>query len=226
MVSSPMAASIVPALPPTLVAKFSEGFEPSGKLDHPSWKEAPVVYLDTGWDGQAYPELKTEVRFLWEPEYFYAGFHCPFQALNIDPTPPLDSYRWGLWDYDMVELHLSSETLGVCNYRELEAAPTGHWMDLDVVFYRDKPFYDWEWRSGFQVRAEILKDPRVWTLEMKIPARSVAERALEAGMTWSINVYRADGKGQARKYLAWMPTYTEKPNYHVPSRFDRIKFLK
>lgn len=211
---------------PVLVAQSVGGFELSGALDNPAWNKARVIHLETGWDGQAQPDVRTEVRFLWEPQYFYAGFRCSYKDLNIDTTPPLDSYRWGLWDYDMVELHLSSETLGISSYRELEAAPTGHWMDLDVVFARDKPFYDWEWRSGFEVRAAIREDIRTWTVEMKIPVRSVAERPLETGTVWSINVYRADGKGEARKYLALMPTYTEKPNYHVPSRFGRIKFLK
>ena len=170
MVDSLIASNTAPLPSPSLTAKFVRGFELSGKLDHPSWKEAPGVLLETGWDGRAHPDLKTEVRFLWEPRYFYAGFRCPYQELNIDAAAPLDHHRWQLWDYDMVELHLSSEILGISNYRELEAAPTGHWMDLDVVFCKDKPFFNWEWRSGFEVRAKIREEIHSWTLETKIPA--------------------------------------------------------
>jgi alpha-galactosidase len=211
---------------PTLTAKSTHGFSVSGKLDNPAWKEATVVHLERGWDGKLHSDLRTDVRFLWEPEYIYAGFRCPYRELNIDSKAPLENYRWELWNLDMVELHLSDETIRISHYIELQAAPTGHWMDLEVVFFRNKPFFDWERRSGYQVQSEIQEDVRVWIVEMKIPTRSVTEKPLEAGAIWSFNAYRTDGKGEHRRYLALSPTYTEKPNFHAPARFGRIIFME
>jgi alpha-galactosidase len=211
---------------PMLTAKSTDGFSLSGKLDNPAWKEAPVVHLERGWDGRMHPDLRTEVRFLWEPGYVYAGFRCPYRELNVDTKASLERYRWELWDLDIVELHLSEETDEISHYMELQAAPTGHWMDLEVVFFRNKPFFDWQCRSGYQVKSEIRKDVKVWIAEMKIPTRSVAKTLLEAGAIWSFNAYRTDGKGEQRRYLALSPTYTEKPNFHIPARFSRIRFIK
>jgi alpha-galactosidase len=126
----------------------------------------------------------------------------------------------------MVELHLSDETDAISHYIELQASPTGHWMDLDVVFFRNKPFFDWQFRSGYQVKSEIRNNVKVWIAEMKIPARALAKTPLEEGTIWSFNAYRTDGKGGQRRYLALSPTYTEKPNFHIPARFRRIRFIK
>jgi alpha-galactosidase len=209
--------------PPTLTAKSTEGFNLSGKLDNPAWKAAPVAHLERGWDGREHLDLRTDIRILWEPEYIYAGFRCPYRELYIDSTAPLSHYRWELWNLDMVELHLSDATFGISRYVELQAAPTGHWMDLEVIFFQNKPYFDWIWRSGYQVQSYIMED--VWTVEMKIPVRAIAGKPLEAGTVWSVNAYRTDGKGEKRRYLAFSPTFTEKPNFHIPARFGRMIFL-
>ena len=113
---------------------------------------------------------------------------------------------------DMVELHLSDEAVEITRYLELQAAPTGHWMDLEVVFVNNKPFFDWRGRSGFQVKSDIREDIGVWTAEMKIPTQAVADKPLVSGTIWSLNAYRTDGRGEQRRYLALSPTFTAKPN--------------
>jgi len=211
---------------PMLTAKSTQGFSLSGKLDNRAWEKASVAYLERGWDGKRHPALTTEVRFLWEPSHLYAGFRCPYRELNVDTKAPLENYRWELWDMDMVELHLSGETAETTHYLELQAAPTGHWMDLEVVFVHNKPFFDWRSRSGFQVKSDIREDISVWTAEMKIPMRAVVDQCVVPGTIWSLNAYRTEGKGERRRYLALSPTYTAKPNFHIPTRFGRITFIE
>ena len=41
---------------------------------------------------------------------------------------------------------------------------------------------------------------------------------------WRANFYRVEGKSEPRAYLAWQPTSTPQPNFHVPSAFGKLRF--
>jgi hypothetical protein len=41
---------------------------------------------------------------------------------------------------------------------------------------------------------------------------------------WRINLFRCVGVGDDR-YLAWQPTYTAEPSFHVPEVFGWLDFL-
>jgi alpha-galactosidase len=46
----------------------------------------------------------------------------------------------------------------------------------------------------------------------------------ENGDAWRGNLFRCVGSGETRGYLAWQPTLTEKPNFHVPAAFGWLRF--
>jgi alpha-galactosidase len=39
-----------------------------------------------------------------------------------------------------------------------------------------------------------------------------------------VNFYRVEGPQEPRAYLAWRPTKTPQPNFHVPSAFGKLRF--
>jgi len=41
---------------------------------------------------------------------------------------------------------------------------------------------------------------------------------------WRTNFYRVEGMEEPRTYLAWQPTRTSQPNFHVPSAFGKLRF--
>jgi hypothetical protein len=43
------------------------------------------------------------------------------------------------------------------------------------------------------------------------------------GAEYAANFYRCDGGPPERRYLAWHPTLTPEPDFHVPARFGRIR---
>jgi hypothetical protein len=43
---------------------------------------------------------------------------------------------------------------------------------------------------------------------------------------WKGNLFRCVGSGETRGYLAWSPTETETPNFHVPEAFGEFEFVK
>ena len=55
------------------------------------------------------------------------------------------------------------------------------------------------------------------TIEAKIAAKEMVA-LLRPGARIPLGLYRMEGAAP-RKYLAWSPTLTRKPNFHVPDRF-------
>jgi len=43
-------------------------------------------------------------------------------------------------------------------------------------------------------------------------------------VVWRVNFYRVEGPQEPRAYLAWRPTKTPQPNFHVPSAFGKLRF--
>ena len=51
-------------------------------------------------------------------------------------------------------------------------------------------------------------------------------RVPKAGDVWLGNLFRCVGKDPDRGYLAWSPTGTEVPDFHVPEKFGEFLFVK
>ena len=74
-----------------------------------------------------------------------------------------------------------------------------------------------------EAAAKIEKNRIV--MAMKIPWTAFGKKP-DLGDVWLGNIFRCVGKDPNRGYLAWQPTLTEKPNFHVPERFGRFTFVR
>ena len=57
----------------------------------------------------ARPQISTTVRLLWSDEWLYLGYESPFTKLTVF-EPPQEKERIGLWDRDVVEAFIGSDT--------------------------------------------------------------------------------------------------------------------
>jgi hypothetical protein len=64
---------------------------------------------------------------------------------------------------------------------------------------------------------------RTWTAEMAIPMRALTAQ-FDPRAIWRANFYRVEGSQEPRAYLAWQPTRTAQPNFHVASAFGKLRF--
>ena len=48
----------------------------------------------------------------------------------------------------------------------------------------------------------------------------------KAGDIWLGNLFRCVGEGETRGYLAWQPTKTIEPSFHVPEAFGEFEFAE
>ena len=196
--------------------------EPGPKGD--AWEPADVIRVETYWSGEAAaPGCRYEARICWSEAFLYVRFDCDHaEQLVISSDPVLNAKTIGLWERDVCEIFIAPERTEPRRYFEFEVAPTGEWLDLAIDSTTGKRITDWDYRSGMQAAARI-EDSRV-LMSIRIPWEAFGKKP-ETGDVWLGNIFRCIGEGETRRYLAWQPTMTEKPNFHVPEAFGEFHFI-
>lgn len=192
-------------------------------LDHEVWQSASVVHLTRYWSGEeAPPGRHAEARVLWTDFALCVRFVCrQSEPLIINPTPQTEIKTPGLWERDVCEIFIAPDLSVPERYFEFEAAPTGEWLDLGIHQRQDARETDWEFQSGMTVAARLSTDQIM--IAMRIPWDALGH-APASGERWRANLFRCVGASEGRGYLAWRPTRTTQPNFHVPQAFGWLIF--
>jgi uncharacterized protein (DUF362 family) len=200
------------------VALGGDALTIDGDASEPAWARAAAqtVTWDTDWSGKK-TGIVTHARFLWSATALHALFESDGAGLDADPTPRKDVDRPKLWAEDCVELFVGADPKEPRRYWEIELGPYGHFLDLAVDRTVTPPKSDVAWSSGVVVATKTDAVARTSTIEAKIPAKELTA-ALVANAHLPFALYRMEGK-RPRTYLAWSPTRTPKPDFHVPSAF-------
>jgi alpha-galactosidase len=103
-------------------------------------------------------------------------------------------------------------------YKEFEVAPNGMWIDLDV-----SPSGLADLKSGMTRSVHVDEKRKIWSAELAIPMKSLTAN-FDPSEAWRVNFYRVEGRNEPRKYMAWQPTMTPEPNFHVPESFGSLIF--
>jgi hypothetical protein len=61
-------------------------------------------------------------------------------------------------------------------------------------------------------------------MTMRVPWSALGVASPRKGANWRANLYRCVGAGATRGYLAWQPTLTPEPSFHVPAKFGWLRF--
>jgi alpha-galactosidase len=183
------------------------------------WLRAVPITFCSDWQGKNVgPERETQVRVLWSQQHLYLRFECRYRELFMFEDSDPGGRRDHLWDRDVAETFLQPDPLRERFYREFEVSPNGMWVDLDIF-----PGGLADLRSGLQRSVILDEKARKWTAELAIPMKSLTAK-FDPGAIWRANFYRVEGIKEPRAYLAWQPTNTPQPNFHVPSAFGKLRF--
>lgn len=204
-------------------ASYTAADVSAGELDHPAWDAARPVRLTRYWSGEDAPAGRhAEARLLWSAEALAVRFVCrQTEPLVVSADPQTERKTLGLWERDVCELFVAPDAWEPERYLELEAAPTGEWVDLMIRQFAVERETDWGFRSGMTAAARVSEG--AVTIAMRVPFSGIG-RAPRAGDRWRANLFRCVGQGESRGYLAWRPTYTDEPGFHVPDAFGRLRF--
>jgi hypothetical protein len=204
-----------------VAAPLQEDIELDAAHPSPEWQRATPVRFSWDWQGRnADPAKETEVRVMWSRSTLYLRFVSHYRELNVFSDSDANGRRNHLWDRDVAEAFLQPDPSRPRFYKEFEVAPNGMWIDLDIT---PGPLADL--KSGLRRSAWLDEARQTWAAELGIPFRALTEH-FDPAATWHTNFYRIEGKQEPRSYLAWKPTNTPRPNFHVPSSFGRLSFGK
>lgn len=194
-------------------------------LDSAHWELAQEVAVKTDWSGAMAPVGRQfKARLLWSDTALYVRFEAnQTEPLNINLNPDRSKQTDRLWDRDVCEIFIAPDAKERNKYFEFEVAPTGEWVDLAIEVTPDKRSTDSKYNSGMESAARIDKGRVV--MAIKIPFTALGKTP-KAGDVWLGNLFRCVGKGATRGYLAWQPTKTKTPNFHVPGAFGGFEFVK
>jgi hypothetical protein len=206
-----------------LVAKIDDDLSPSELLDLDDTFENEVR-VDKYWSGDQAPSNRYfKVLCLWSD----SGFHIRFAAAQDEPmvvsrNPNLNQKTIGLWERDVCEVFLAPDPNEPHRYFEFEVAPTGEWLDLAIDLTSGERVPDFDHASQMKAAASISDN----CVRMAISVPWSAFGSIpSAGNVWLGNLFRCVGGGPERGYLAWRPTKTPKPNFHVPEAFGEFLFI-
>jgi hypothetical protein len=213
----------------SMTSKFTPAdFVPDGNLSKKVWKDAPRISFDQDRFGHVhFPDSEVQVASLWTPGYVYFAYWCKYRFLNIYAGEDPAKERWELWNRDVVEAFINPQPERFPHYYEFEVAPNNQWIDLEIDLTKT-PFNDAGWDSHFEHATKVDAARKVWSVEMRIPVRSMKVDAIHTGDEWRLNLYRADGPGHdtQRRFMCWsaLPAGPNK-SFHQPASFGIIKFV-
>lgn len=231
-------AQVAPA-PPSTIAKPMLGLDagPSAAAETPTlharrimdtsmtidgsveaaWSAATPVTFDTDWSGAA-TSTTTTVRAMWSSTALYVLWNLGGAGVNVDESKPIATERDKLYEEDCVEMFLGLDPAERTKYVEVEVGPLGHFLDLRVDRKTKKS--DVPWSSKPKIATQVDREKKTVVIEMGLFAPEIVA-ALNAGARLPFALYRMEGKSP-RLYLAWSPTKTPKPNFHVPEAFGTL----
>jgi hypothetical protein len=193
------------------------------EFDNKIWEKASTVSIDRYWSGKAAPAGRhATARLVWSDTALYVRFEAiQDEPLVMSDPPNLATKTRGLWDRDVCEIFIAPETRN--NYFELEIAPNGEWVDIALEITGGKRKSDFDYGSGM-ASAALIEDKKV-VMAIKVEWKALGKTP-KRGDIWFGNLFRCVGKDSGRGYLAWQPTETKKPNFHVPEKFGEFEFVK
>lgn len=195
----------------------------AGDFDDEVWRRARATHIARYWSGEDAPHARrAEARIVWDAEGFTVRFDYPQEEpLVVSAAPRLEDKALGLWERDVCEIFITPEAERIRHYYEFEVAPTGEWVDLKLTVTAEGRDTEWDFHSGMTAAARVR--PRAVTSGLRVPWEAFG-RAPSKGERWRGNLFRCVGRDPSRGYVAWQPTHTPEPAFHVPEKFGWIVF--
>jgi len=188
-----------------------------GRGDDLAWRRAKVISWDTDYAGTS-TGVRTKARFVWSREALYALFELEGAGLHTDTARPITVEREGLYKEDCIEIFFTPDPARRNHYYEIEIGPFGHYFDLEIDRDAKKSLTAWSSKPTIATRRD--KAARTAVIEVKLAAGELVA-AMMPGARLPLGLYRMEGLPE-RRYLAWSPPRTKKPNFHVPEAFGTL----
>jgi alpha-galactosidase len=186
-----------------------------------AWETAPPICFSADWQGKNTDrERETQVRLVWNPDFLFLRFDAFYRSITVFGDSESSGRRNQLWDRDVCEVFLQPPCSVARAYKEIEVAPNGFWIDLEI-----SPGQKRDMSSGLRRIVNIDEHSKHWHAVLAVPMKSLVEQ-FQMPSVWRVNFFRVEGPSEPRFYSAWRPTNTPEPNFHVPEAFGALVFAE
>lgn len=199
----------------------------TGKGTDKLWDKAtPMSNFTYPWREEIPP--KTAFKALWDDSYFYFLYRATDADIVLNMEEGLSDKMRAVAS-DRVEIFFKSDDQ-MDPYYSLELDAMGRIFDSKGKHYReiDK---DWTWPEGELVVKASMDEQGYW-VEGSISLKSLRElgmlldgNLLKAGL-YRGEYIRMENEEPAVKWISWIIPDSEKPDFHIPSSFGKIKLLE
>lgn len=192
------------------------------------WQTAEEANLQLYWSGaSAEVSRHAKARLIWNEKALFVRFEAnQAEPLIVNNKPNTRVKAMNLWERDVFEIFVAPEAENPQNYFEFEAAPTGEWLDVKLeILPGGERRSDFEYDSGMKLAAKTFENEKKIFAVLKIEWQAFGKKPQD-GEVWRGNLFRCVGEGRKRGYLAWQPTRTKTPNFHIPEAFGKFEFVK
>jgi hypothetical protein len=219
LLASHMAIAAEPALIESM--RSEQDVAPSTDPSASFWQDARPIAAEVAPYGELLPRYRSEIRSRWTNKNLYFLFICPYEELNLKPSPSTTTETFRLWDWDVAEVFIGSDFKNIRRYKEFEISPQGEWVDLDIDLANPHHEDGWIWNSGFIVAARINAAAKIWYGAMRIPFSSLEDHSPAIGEEFRVNFFRSQGPPPNRVQVVWQPTLQR--TFHVPEKFGLLQ---
>ena len=191
------------------------------------WEDADAVKFNfsckTG--GQEGPE--TSVRFLWDAATLY--YSVDVQEDSEQYTQYNNPHQ--IWKGNNIELIISPRWTNLPFHDEYEFLfnSSGHVKPLHWNGIRDiNMAMRWQpqnLKCHFSNKPVFARHRYGWSFYGEIPIQALRVETLNTGDAWRLGLYRRHiTHDQRHLLLAWSPTVTDPPQFHIPAKYGMLLF--
>ncbi len=204
---------------------YSNGFE-IDDFQNEIWRASDEIKLEKYWSGDlARRNRHAGARIVWTEKALFVRFEgIQRENLIVNLHPKHGEKTMGLWEFDVFEIFVAPDSENINSYFEFEVAPNGEWLDAKIDILPDGTRRaDFQIDSGMTAAVKVCEDKILAMIKIEWQAFG---KTPQTGEVWRGNLFRCIGEGASRGFMAWQPTKTPAPNFHVPEAFGEFEFIK
>jgi len=163
--------------------------------------------------------VTVEARVALESSRLTVEFQVRTPRIHFNPEWPLDHSKWGLWEQgDVVELFLATGDIAKGGYFEFQVSPGNQFFTLHVLEPRKR--HDEKRPMPFTHGSHWDEKQGLWTAILEVPLGSYGWHGDSDRLCGGL--FAMLGEAGSRTYWSSFLPCQEKPDFHLPERFQRL----
>ncbi len=214
------------------VSRLTKPLKIDAKWDKAAWRKIKPIDIKHYMGKVSAFQPRVQAKMMYDDNNVYVIFQVHDRYVRSVVT----EYNGAVSTDSCVEFFFSPDTELPLNYFNLEINAGG----TPLMFYIKETMRNMKKLTESELQQiEIahslpsvvdpeITEPVTWTIEYRIPLSLLGKYANVSkpapGVIWKANFYKTGSKTSNPNYLTWSVVEFERPNFHLPQFFGRLKF--